>query len=70
MGVSRNTIRPIEAGQCSPTAGPALILCITPGKKFGDLAYFWHKTQKGCCDRSILLLSSPLKKLTHSAKQS
>ena len=39
VGVSRNTIRPIEAGQCNPTAGPALILCITPGKKFGDLAY-------------------------------
>lgn len=40
VGVSRNTISPIETGQFSPTAKLALILCIALDKKFEDLFYF------------------------------
>ena len=40
VGVSRNTISSIETVQFSPTAKPALILCIALDKKFEDLFYF------------------------------
>ena len=40
VGVSRNTISSIETGQFSPTAQPALLLCIALDKKFEDLFYF------------------------------
>ena len=40
VGVSRNTISPIETGQFNPTAKLALILCIALDKKFEDLFYF------------------------------
>lgn len=39
-GVSRNTISSIETGQFSPTAKPALLLCIALDRKFEDLFYF------------------------------
>ena len=40
VGVSRNTISSIEAGQFNPTAKLALILCIALDRKFEDLFYF------------------------------
>ncbi len=40
VGVSRNTISPIETGQFNPTAKLALILCIALDKKFEELFYF------------------------------
>ena len=40
VGVSRNTISSIEAGQFNPTAKLALILCIALDKKFEELFYF------------------------------
>lgn len=40
VGVSRNTISPIETGQFSPTAKLALVICIALDKKFEDLFYF------------------------------
>lgn len=40
VGVSRNTISSIEAGQFSPTAKLALVLCIALDKKFEELFYF------------------------------
>lgn len=40
VGVSRNTISPIETGQFNPIAKLALVLCIALGKKFEDLLYF------------------------------
>lgn len=46
-GVSRNTIRSIETGQFSPTAKPALILCIALDKKFEELFYFDQRAGHG-----------------------
>ena len=40
VGVSRNTISSIETGQFSPTAKPALVICIALEKKFEELFYF------------------------------
>ena len=40
VGVSRNTISPIETGQFYPTAKLALVLCIALDKKFEELFYF------------------------------
>ncbi len=40
VGVSRNTISSIETGQFSPTAKPALDLCIALDKKIEELFYF------------------------------
>lgn len=40
VGVSRNTISSIEAGQFNPTAKLALILCIALDKKFEELFFF------------------------------
>ena len=40
VGVSRNTISSIETGQFSPTAKPALILCIALDRKFEEVFYF------------------------------
>lgn len=40
VGVSRNTISSIEAGQFNPTAKLALIICIALDKKFEELFYF------------------------------
>ena len=40
VGVARNTISSIETGQFSPTAKPALILCIALDKTFEELCYF------------------------------
>lgn len=40
MGVSRNTISSIEAGQFSPTAKLALVICIALDKKFEELFCF------------------------------
>jgi putative transcriptional regulator len=40
IGVSRNTISSIETGQFSPTAKPALTICIALDKKFEELFYF------------------------------
>ena len=40
VGVFRNTISSIEAGQFNPTAKLALILCIALDRKFEDLFYF------------------------------
>lgn len=37
VGVSRNTISPIETGQFCPTAKLALVLCIALDKKFEEL---------------------------------
>ena len=37
VGVSRNTIRFIEAGQFNPTAKPVLILFLALNKKFEEL---------------------------------
>ena len=40
VGVSRNTISSIEAGQFNPTAKLALVLCIALDRKFEELFYF------------------------------
>ena len=40
VGVSRNTISPIETGQFNPTAKLALVLCIALEKKFEEIFYF------------------------------
>ena len=40
VGVSRNTISPIETGQFNPTAKLALVLCIALDKKFEEVFYF------------------------------
>ncbi len=40
VGVSRNTISPIETGQFDPTARLALDLCIALDKKSGEIFYF------------------------------
>ena len=40
VGVSRNTISSIEAGQFNPTAKLALILCIALDKRFEEIFYF------------------------------
>ncbi|MFE7374940.1 helix-turn-helix transcriptional regulator [Bacillus cereus] len=40
VGVSRQTISSIEAGQFCPTAKLALVLCIALDKKFEELFYF------------------------------
>ena len=40
VGVSRNTISPLETGQYEPTAKLALILSIALDKKFKEVFYF------------------------------
>ena len=40
VGVSRQTISPIETGQFNPTAKLALILCVALDRKFEELFYF------------------------------
>ena len=40
VGVSRNTISSIEAGQFSPTAKLALVICIALDRKFEEVFYF------------------------------
>ncbi len=38
-GISRNTIRSVEAGESSPTARVAMVLCAALDKKFDELFY-------------------------------